>query len=91
MNSVLLIVLIYLVLNVISFCSYGWDKHKATENKWRTRESTLLVLGLIGPFGAVAGMKRFHHKTQKPKFRLNYLFLLLHIVAIVLLVKTYVL
>jgi uncharacterized membrane protein YsdA (DUF1294 family) len=36
-------------------------------------------------------MYRFHHKTQKPKFKLNFLFLILHIIGIALLVKYYLL
>lgn len=83
------IVVILLVLNTISFLSYGWDKRKAVKGKWRTKESTLLLLGLIAPFGAIGGMRFFHHKTNKPRFKLNWLFLILHIVAIAYLVIVY--
>ena len=83
MNGAVLAVTIYTVINLISFCMYAWDKHKAVEGKWRIRESTLLSLGFIGAIGAVLGMKCFHHKTQKPIFKLNYFFLFLHIVGIV--------
>ncbi|MCQ2085785.1 MAG: DUF1294 domain-containing protein [archaeon] len=86
MSGAAIIIIIYLVLNLISLCAYAWDKHKAVAGKWRTKESTLLALGLLGAWGAVIGMKRFHHKTQKPKFKLNYLFLFLHIVGIIVVV-----
>ena len=91
MSYAVLAILIYLLINAISFCSYAYDKYKAIEGKWRTRESTLLFLGFIGPWGAVAGMLRFHHKTQKPRFKVNYFFLLLHIIGIALLVNYYLL
>ncbi|MCQ2078581.1 MAG: DUF1294 domain-containing protein [archaeon] len=86
MSGAFIALAVYFVLNVISFSAYGWDKHKAVRGQWRTKERTLLILGLIGPWGAVAGMSMFHHKTQKPKFKLNYVFLALHALAIVLLV-----
>ena len=91
MNGAVVAITIYAVINLISLCAYAWDKHKAIEGKWRTRESTLLFFGFIGPWGAVIGMFRFHHKTQKPKFKLNFLFLILHIIGIALLVNYYLL
>ena len=89
MNGAVLAFTIYAVINLISLCAYAWDKHKAIEGKWRTRESTLLFLGFIGAIGAVLGMKCFHHKTQKPVFKINYLFLFLHIVGIIVLTYWY--
>ena len=74
--------IIYLVLNLIAFNAYGWDKHKAVNDQWRTKESTLLILGLLGPWGAVCGMYLFHHKTRKPVFKLNFVFLALHVVLL---------
>ena len=91
MNGAVIAIVIYSAINLISLCAYAWDKHKAIEGKWRTRESTLLFFGFIGPWGAVIGMFRFHHKTQKPKFKLNFLFLILHIIGIALLVNYYLL
>lgn len=61
------------------FC---WDKHKAKADKWRTPEKTLLIAALIAPWGATLGMKLAHHKTRKPKFKLVYVFLVLHIILI---------
>ena len=50
------IIAVYLVLNVIAFLAFVWDKHKAKNDMWRTRESTLILLALFGPFGATIGM-----------------------------------
>ena len=81
--SLTLILLVYIVLNVFAFMMYIWDKRKAQKDKWRTKESTLLLCALLGPFGAVAGMQVARHKTRKLKFKLVYVFLVLHIVVIV--------
>ena len=61
---------VYALINLISLAAYGWDKHKAVKDKWRTPEKTLILLGLVGPWGAVIGMNLFHHKTRKLKFRI---------------------
>lgn len=73
---------VYLVINVVVFAMYVWDKYKAKNSKWRTKESTLLLGALFGPWGAVIGMKAAHHKTLKLKFKLVYVFLVLHIILI---------
>lgn len=85
----MLAISVYTILNIFVMLVYLLDKHKAVEGKWRIKETTLLFLGFIGAWGAVAGMKLFHHKTQKPRFKLNYVFLLLHIIGIVSLVMYY--
>ncbi|MBN2733799.1 MAG: DUF1294 domain-containing protein [Methanomicrobiaceae archaeon] len=82
MNPVLIIVVGYILLNIIALLAFAIDKRKARKGKWRTPEKTLLILSLIGPFGAVFGMKLFRHKTMKLKFKLVYLFVILHLLAI---------
>ncbi len=81
----MIILIAYIALNIIAFLSYVWDKHKAKEDMWRTKESTLIGLAFLGPFGATLGMQLVRHKTQKLKFKLVYLFLVLHIIAIIVL------
>ena len=63
-------IIAYLILiNMIAFLSMFIDKKKAEKGKWRTKESTLLILAIIGgSIGAIIGMHVFHHKTQKPRF-----------------------
>ena len=39
----------------------------------------LLALAFFGPFGALAAMKLFHHKTRKMKFYLVPLFTAFHL------------
>ena len=82
MSTLLIVLIAYLILNLVVFVSFGWDKRKAEKGKWRTRESTLLALGFIGPWGAIAGMKTFHHKTQKNKFKWIYIFAAIHVAVV---------
>ena len=77
---------IYAVLNLISMFMFFSDKRKAVKGKWRTTENALLFSALLGPFGATLGMHLAHHKTNKPKFKLVYIFLILHIAIIVVLI-----
>ncbi len=81
-ENTLLHLVLYAVLNIFSFLTFADDKLKAKNNSWRTSEKRLLVYAFVGPFGALAGMKLLRHKTQKIKFKVVYLFLLLHILLI---------
>lgn len=63
-------IIIYLIIiNIIAFLAMLIDKKKAERGSWRIKESTLLTLALIGgSIGAIAGMYKFRHKTQKARF-----------------------
>jgi uncharacterized membrane protein YsdA (DUF1294 family) len=63
---------IYLIIiNIMAFGIYGIDKFKAMNNQWRIPESTLITYAFIGGgIGCLCGMRFFHHKTRKIKFRL---------------------
>ncbi len=82
MTDIQLIIIILAILNVIAFAMYGVDKYKAVKNKWRTPEKTLITIAFFAPFGSAIGMKVFHHKTRKAKFKLVYVFLILHVALI---------
>ena len=62
---------VYAAVNVLVCLIYGIDKLKAVKKKWRIPEKTLLILALLGPLGALAGMLLFRHKIRKPKFYLG--------------------
>jgi uncharacterized membrane protein YsdA (DUF1294 family) len=74
--------LLLLVINCIAFFSYYHDKRKAEHNTWRTPERVLLLWSLAGPFGAYLAMMVFRHKTQKTKFLLVPVFLVIQLVLI---------
>lgn len=60
----------YLVLSLVTFAAYGLDKRAASKGAWRTSESTLHVLGLLGGWpGALIAQGQFRHKTSKQSFR----------------------
>lgn len=62
---------LWLIFNVAAFAAYGIDKYKAVHHRWRIPEATLIGFAVIGVIGAMAGMKVFHHKTRKNKFRIG--------------------
>ena len=87
METIILVcIAVYAILNLISLMMFFSDKKKAIKNEWRTTERALLISALFGPFGATIGMHLAHHKTNKPKFKLVYLFLILHIAVIIILI-----
>jgi uncharacterized protein len=59
-----------ILLNFIGFLSMYIDKEKAKKGKWRIKESTLLLIAIIGgSIGSYLGMKTFRHKTNHAKFK----------------------
>ena len=85
------ILLLFVAVNLISFALYGLDKLKAKKGLWRIRESTLLLVALLGgSLGALLGMEVFRHKTKHWQFKvLVPVFLVLHIALAVWLVKSW--
>ena len=66
------LMIVYAMINVISFSLYGIDKRRAKRNRWRIRESVLLgVTWLMGGVGAWAGMRVFRHKTKHTAFAVS--------------------
>lgn len=60
----------YLVLSVICFIAYAADKSAAISGGWRTSESSLLLLGLIGGWpGGILAQQFLRHKSTKASFR----------------------
>ena len=65
-----LIWLIYLVMSLLSYLFYYLDKSAARNGGWRTKESTLHFLSLLGGWpGALIAQQRLRHKTRKQPFR----------------------
>lgn len=63
------ILLALLAMNIVAFIMFGWDKRQARRGGWRVRESTLLLVALLGGTpGAFAGRALFRHKTRKQPF-----------------------
>ncbi len=61
-----------IVMNVIGFAVFGYDKRCAVRHRWRVPENTLFLIALLGgSLGSYAGMKVFRHKTRHLKFRIG--------------------
>ena len=59
----------FIIINVVSFTLFGWDKVKSMRKTYRIPENILLLVSVLGGcFGGLLAMKLFHHKTQKKKF-----------------------
>ena len=61
-----------LIINAAGFLLMLVDKWKAKKNRWRVRESTLLLIAALGgSVGCLIGMYLFRHKTRHLKFTLG--------------------
>jgi uncharacterized membrane protein YsdA (DUF1294 family) len=60
----------YAALSLLCFIAYALDKAAAQSGRWRTKESTLLLLGLLGGWpGAILAQQLLRHKSSKVSFR----------------------
>lgn len=78
-------ILFLVLMSALAFILYGADKRKAKKRRWRTPESVLLGVGLLGgAIGALLGMNFFRHKTKHWYFwAINVLALALHIALLI--------
>lgn len=74
-----------LLISSLTFFVYGFDKHAAETGRWRTQESTLHLLALLGGWpGAWCAQRLFRHKVRKARFMTVYwATALVHIAAVV--------
>ena len=64
-----LVAVTYFSMSFLTFIAYGWDKSSARMGAWRTKETTLHLMGLAcGWPGGLAGQRVFHHKSSKDEF-----------------------
>lgn len=63
----------YGVASALAFVMYGADKSAASQGRWRTAESTLHLLDLLGGWpGALLAQGIFRHKTRKTEFQIAF-------------------
>lgn len=61
-----------LIINIITFLLMSIDKKRAKKDQWRIKESTFMILALLGgAVGVLLGIVVFHHKQSKKKFYLG--------------------
>lgn len=64
---------IYLAASAAAFVAYAFDKSAARNGQWRTKESTLHLIGLIGGWpGALAAQRLLRHKSRKRSFQIAF-------------------
>ena len=92
LSAAIIIAVYYIIINLTLFIMMGVDKSKAKAGKWRIMEAALLTTACLGGFlGGFAGMRLFHHKTQKIYFHIIFwLSAIVHILLFVLLLKIYI-
>jgi len=77
-----------IIMTLITFIAFGWDKRLARNGKQRLAESILLMLTFLGgTFGALLGMTFFKHKYAKKTFILKLAVVVAVQLALIFLLK----
>ena len=79
----------YALIGAVTYLVYAKDKQAAQKGTWRTPESTLHLLSVLGGWvGAMMAQNYLRHKTKKPEFRLAYyLTVLVNLAALLYLIS----
>jgi uncharacterized membrane protein YsdA (DUF1294 family) len=75
---------VVVVMSLVTYVTYGFDKRRAQRGGRRVPENTLHLMALFGGWpGALLGQRSFRHKTQKLVFRaVFWLCLILHLTVV---------
>lgn len=77
-----------LIINLMALLVFFIDKKKAIKHKYRIKEKALLsIAALGGSVGSLIAINCFKHKNRKIKFKLIYLFLIVHLFILYTLLK----
>ena len=67
------VLIVYLAASLVTFVAYALDKSAAQNNRWRTQESTLHLLALLGGWpGALSAQRLLRHKNAKTSFQSTF-------------------
>ena len=81
--SLFIPVITYALLNILVLVFFTYDKIRAKMNGGRISETMLVIMALLGPFGALTAMTVFRHKTRHLKFYLVPVYAILHVLLFV--------
>ena len=89
MNLYVIVGIVLVLLNAVSFGLMAYDKRCARAGKWRIPEKTLFIAtACFGGLGGVLGMVLCRHKTKHWYFKVFFpVLLIVQIVVLVLLSK----
>jgi len=63
----------WILISLVTYAVYAWDKSRARQKKYRERESMLHLLELLGGWpGAFVAQRRLRHKCSKPGFQILF-------------------
>lgn len=63
----------YVVMSAVTFLAYAADKSAAQAGRFRTQESALHLLEIVGGWpGALIAQRLLRHKTRKQSFQIAY-------------------
>ena len=72
-NMPIQILYLYLAASALTFLAYAKDKWAARKDRWRTKESTLHTLALVGGWpGALIAQQVLRHKSRKDAFQFAF-------------------
>ena len=72
MDSLSLLIVYLISVNIIGFALMGNDKRRARKNAFRIPEATLFAFSVIGgSIGTLIGMYTFRHKTKHLTFKIG--------------------
>lgn len=72
MDSLSLLTVYIITVNIIGFALMGNDKRRARKNAFRIPEATLFAFSIIGgSIGTLIGMYTFRHKTKHMTFKIG--------------------
>src|SRR5207342_554109 len=64
------VVFVCVVMSGVAIFAYAYDKSAASRGRWRTKESTLHIVALLGGWpGALLAQDLFRHKSSKTEFQ----------------------
>ena len=86
-NLQLGIIIYFVIINLITFIIFWYDKWMAQGKSWRVPESVLWILALLGgSIGALVSMFIFRHKTKKISFQfILVIIILIQVITIIFL------
>lgn len=65
------IAVVYLLMSLVAYAFYAFDKSAAENGRWRVKENTLHLLALMGGWpGALFGQNKLRHKSSKVEFKI---------------------